>query len=461
MIEKSIKVIGIFLILGAFFCNPWLITALFSLDGILSVKTKADILTIEIILVSIGFIILKWRKKSSKKILFNLMTLVFILGSIEVGLQLTMLLKKKLSEEIYDERQKISYYSNKQWGTEYWKEFQLSSSKNYVPFIVWSRKEYSGKWINVDKNGLRKTWNPSDTKEDFKKVYIFGGSTLWGTGARDEFTIPSYFSKLLNYKKKKYFVFNYGETGYTFTQELVQLILLLRDGHRPNYIIFYDGINDVYATYQSGKVANIQNLELISNRLADSRSNPSFFRQLNNLIETLLSKSMTLKSLKLINTIFYSQKENKYSEVAAGYTELQLKLLGEEIVNNYIKSIHILDKLSHIYGFKYLCFWQPVIFTKNRVTDEEASYLRYADKKLTQLFLSVNERFSNISISHFYNISDALRNKAETYYIDFCHLMEGGNEIVANKIYVFFEREYGLNKNTSTFVSSSTNMSID
>ncbi len=41
----------------------------------------------------------------------------------------------------------------------------------------------------------------------------------------------------------------------------VRLVLLLREGHRPDYVIFYDGANDVYAAYQAGRAGAVQNTD--------------------------------------------------------------------------------------------------------------------------------------------------------------------------------------------------------
>ena len=54
----------------------------------------------------------------------------------------------------------LSVYKNEPWGDQYWKEYK-STSFHYAPFILWNADEYHGKWINIDHNGLRKTWAPA------------------------------------------------------------------------------------------------------------------------------------------------------------------------------------------------------------------------------------------------------------------------------------------------------------
>ena len=64
---------------------------------------------------------------------------------------------------------------------------------------------------------------------------------MWGTGADDERTIPSYFAK-----KTGEHVLNLGESGFNTIQELIQLQILLAKGLTPKEVVFYDGVNDGY-----------------------------------------------------------------------------------------------------------------------------------------------------------------------------------------------------------------------
>jgi len=45
-------------------------------------------------------------------------------------------------------------------------------------------------------------------------------------------------------------------------------------------------------------------------------------------------------------------------------------------------------------------------------------------------------------VPHFYDLSQALRGRQKPYYIDFVHLNEEGNEIIAEKMGEIFEKEF-------------------
>lgn len=116
-----------------------------------------------------------------------------------------------------------------------------SQGMRYVPYYHWRRKPFQSKYVNVNSNGVRRTIkNP---KPDAKKVFVFGGSTTWGSGVPDSHTIPSLLQKRFG---NEYNFYNFGETGYVSAQEINYLLEKLANNEIPDIVIFYDGINDGY-----------------------------------------------------------------------------------------------------------------------------------------------------------------------------------------------------------------------
>lgn len=179
-----------------------------------------------------------------------------LLARIGFGVQETWLVDSRLAADVYE---------NQDRAEDYFREFLQSGDVEWYSYVYWRRKPYQGKYINIDNKGIRRTWNKPASSKDVK-IFMFGGSTLWGTGARDEFTIPSLVSKKLQAKwGTDVQVTNYGESGYVSTQELIALMLELQRGNVPDIVVFYDGVNDTFAAFQSG-VAGIPQNE--SNRVA-------------------------------------------------------------------------------------------------------------------------------------------------------------------------------------------------
>ena len=124
-----------------------------------------------------------------------------------------------------------------------------------------------------------------------------------------------------------------------------------------------------------------------------------------------------------------------FQDSLSSYDEDKIKILSTKIVRDYSISMQILDQLAKIYNFRYICFWQPVIFTETKVNPEDAlGDPRLNDKALGKLFQFTNTLLNDKSLTNFYNLSDALSGRTERVYVDFVHLTEGGNEVVAKRI---------------------------
>ena len=150
-------------------------------------------------------------------------------------------------------------FPNKSFGEEYLKEVN-SVEAVYSPYIEYTAKpNISGRFINTDGNGLRKTINNCANGKPMK-IFVFGGSTVWG-GIGDANTLPSLISKKLCEKGINADITNFGQSGYENTKEIIRLELELRKGNIPDTVIFYDGVNEVYSAFQNGYAGAPQNLE--------------------------------------------------------------------------------------------------------------------------------------------------------------------------------------------------------
>jgi len=170
------------------------------------------------------------------------------------------------------------------WMFEYYAEFRIvEKSSVWTPYAYARSIPFEGKYINVNKDGLRVTWNESvvDHADDQPpvRVFIFGGSTMWGWGARDDYTIASYLSKILHGQGYQVEVTNYGQMGYVNTQEIITLLRYLQRGEVPDIVLFYDGLNDV-ASANHNRAAGLSRNESV--RAEDF----NFSRRMDDLTET-------------------------------------------------------------------------------------------------------------------------------------------------------------------------------
>jgi hypothetical protein len=118
----------------------------------------------------------------------------------------------------------------------------------YEPWVLFRNPEYRGRTLNTDARGLRRTRSPHTSCPKPVRVFVFGGSTTFGFGVTDEYTLPSSLQGHLErrYPSRCLEVSNYGQGFFFSSQEMLQFINLLKEGHVPDWAIFVDGANDTY-----------------------------------------------------------------------------------------------------------------------------------------------------------------------------------------------------------------------
>ncbi|MEZ5083948.1 MAG: SGNH/GDSL hydrolase family protein, partial [Bacteroidales bacterium] len=193
-----------------------------------------------------------------------------------LGITLLLFIVVEISFRIYfqfkpatDSRIEADCYQNTVWVEKYYHELAACNVSEWKPYVYWQRKPFEGEFININDQGYRQTVIkpfPFEQKQNTLKLFFFGGSTMWGSGVRDKFTIPSLVGNELAKNKFSADITNLGESGYVSMQEVVKLNLELKKGNIPDIVVFYDGANDIFSSLQSG-VAGIPQNE--NNRLKE------------------------------------------------------------------------------------------------------------------------------------------------------------------------------------------------
>jgi hypothetical protein len=131
------------------------------------------------------------------------------------------------------------------WADAYFREIQRTPY-GYWPFTESRPLGFEGEYVNLE-GWTRRTYQPSDLPADAPVVWMFGGSTTWGEGQRDEYTIASSLSRIAEAQGTPIRVVNYGQRGWTHFQEMVLFEQLLAAEPPPDVAIFYDGANEINA----------------------------------------------------------------------------------------------------------------------------------------------------------------------------------------------------------------------
>jgi lysophospholipase L1-like esterase len=325
--------------------------------------------------------------------------------------------------------QELSYFEEQGWSSLYWKEFKQALRKTYSPYVIWRSAPFDGTMVNIEPSGFRHT---PDAKcgSDTYTVYVFGGSAVWGWGSPDWGTIPAFLqSGLQSELGTPVCVMNYGENAYISTQGLIHLTLLLESGEIPDMVIFYDGVNDIFAASQSGMPIVHQNLREISNLFEDHQAPMNRFFQTSNSYQLL---QMVLSQIPIS------------VESATSKFQYDPDLLSDEIAEAYFNNYEIVSSLAATYHFDFYFFWQPHILIGNKhLSGEEQNmitgldWVLKLDPPLVELFQKTYRKieYETPKYEHLYYLGKIFDLVEESVWIDtWAHITPKGNQIVTDEL---------------------------
>jgi len=152
---------------------------------------------------------------------------------------------------------------------------------------------------------------------------------------------------------------DHAQYGYVSTQEVIALWLEVQRGNVPHVVIFYDGLNDVFAAFQSG-VAGIPQNEF--NRAAEF-----------NLLRLGSFRSVLWENLALYKL---GERASAYLRRGDAPNRGPVRASGVEplaaaIVDAYIHNTEAVEALASRSGSKAFFFWQPTLYTKTTLSQAE------------------------------------------------------------------------------------------
>jgi hypothetical protein len=342
------------------------------------------------------------------------------------------------------------------WLTEYYREAD-GLRVRWMPYSYWICERFKGKYINVHADGLRHTWHngitsASSTGERMFRVFMFGGSTMFGWAASDNYTIPSALVKALAQRGiDGVEITNFGQPGYVSTQEMILLLMQLKERNVPDLVIFYDGCNDTFSAFQNGKAGITENegnrareFNFLNTHLPEARRQLYGFTA-KTFVSHLAIVRMTIFCLrKLVPGISLEDSDVDdggvwtWQRFAHGAGPKQLP---QSTVQTYLDNVQLIAEVGGRMGFSSMFYWQPTLFSKAGVSPAEARLIHIEPqlRNMRPFFQEVNHYVHSAAGTgpHKGNrlkfLDDALPPKMSCY-IDFMHVTGDCNEIIARRI---------------------------
>lgn len=333
-------------------------------------------------------------------------------------------------------RETVSYYGAQAWAKQYWDEFRRSRTQRYYPYVGWRRAPFTGHTIEIDQEGVRVTPG-ADCRATSFKVFTFGASALWGTGAPNWGTIPAYVQQgLAKRRPTPVCVRNFAETGYVLMQDVLMLLLQLRSGHVPDVVLFYDLDTDIYAAYQSGRAGGPMNLAQLVARF-EARREPS------SLIDQLRRTSTYAFIDELVGklTLAHPHQHEPPPRTLRTYESMGIDAaqLSAGLVQAYLANYTMVSALAHQYGFQYVFFLPPSLALGHKpLTPEEQAMQQQAARAaaLAKLSTAVYQTLERASAHdpHLYSLVHIFDHCASLLWIDEGHVTPIGNHVIAERM---------------------------
>lgn len=249
-------------------------------------------------------------------------------------------------------------------------------------------------------------------------IWLFGGSTVYGFGQRDEHTIASELVREAQAHGHAVRVVNFGVPAYVNWQETQVFEDELGRGERPDLAVFLDGANDMKLAWE---------------------------RELWNLLDasqpTVLAATRALQEQRqaAVDASGYTIADRDCTLPTCGYHDLdrEARLAAEQ----YRMGVEKARRLGRQHGVAVAHFWQPFVATMPPDAPGVATVLDTMDMDadfLAQSQQAVRDA-ARLSGVHPIDITDMFDNATQPEFFDWAHTNEHGARLEAAVMYRYLD----------------------
>ncbi len=239
------------------------------------------------------------------------------------------------------------------WFAGWYQRPAIRSAITFDPYVTNRKSPVQAPGVTVDAAGRRATLPPTGGAGAGRRLFLLGGSTMWGYTARDSFTIPSLVAAELRRRGLGGVeVVNLAQPGYNATQDVITLLLALRGGEVPSAAVFLTTHKDIYAAFQAGRAGGITSEDVFARLLDPDATAPR------EGLGTLLRRSALLARLA------------PAAEPVAAPTRPPDERLCIDVAAQYYELARIADGLGRSYGFPVFFLRQPMLAGSGKTLTE-------------------------------------------------------------------------------------------
>jgi hypothetical protein len=362
-----------------------------------------------------------------KKILFIIILfLLTIIISNKIAKQ--FLKQTKFEKNEFVEKIKFVYGEEYQDYLKVYK--QQSYPVKYSPLTEFIEQKRNYEFVSIGEYGNRcnknKIQNCQIPKGGKNEIWIFGGSTVFGYGLKNDETIAAH---LENYTKNKN-VINFGQGHYHSTQSRILFQNLLVFFPPPETVIFLDGFNDF-------KINQINNYQFpIQTSLTKN------FEDIINKKEISISKKLKNWFKKRYNrlNIVRLYKERTESKTIKQSNEILVKNIDEaynSLVYRLMTNFKINKSIGEKFDINIINILEPISLSKQNYSSSNIpkKYLDNFDKKFYHYKNIYKIIQTNDELLSFVDINMINLNIKESMFVDLTHYSNEFSNKIAFEIF--------------------------
>jgi len=226
---------------------------------------------------------------------------------------------------------------------------------DYEPFTQFKVHPTQGVYTNVSENGFRSNGEaaPWPLDQASFNVFVFGGSTIFGTMLPDAQTIPAALEAHMRNSgcAPMAHVYNFARPGYISTQERALLEQLLLSNVVPQVAVFVDGLND--SVWQGSDPQYTERLSYLVNVINTEKAPSRWYARARELVASL---PMT-RAAELVMARF--RRTGHTGETPTVTNATGRRVDTENQLDRWTANKQMRDAVADKFGVKALTVWQP------------------------------------------------------------------------------------------------------
>ena len=333
------------------------------------------------------------------------------------------------------------------------------------PYLGYRIGDMTGRYTNFV-NGARVSYEPATNAKKLV-VWFFGASALFGAGQRDGYTIPSQFARIAEQAGVPVEVRNFGRPATSSWQELELLEQVVGQGEKPDFVVFYDGFNDLNTQLNimlstvpvdifDPSAAGVSQAAAKAQIAADTNSKQSTAAQqaasaptdtapsgFDAVVDAYWDQAASHRVYDAIDELLNGSGAPK-TQFAQGIDqkptgELHLERPDRRrpranTVALQERSAELATSIASGQGAEAAFYWQPFVYTKKLLPDEEP-YTQFDGYDAARWVPAMAEVRKLLKKTPYTDLGTALDSATEPVLWDFVHTNEEGARLSAQAIF--------------------------